>query len=73
MTLETIIKLFHKAGASKLYYTDTEAAQAVARLIAEAENEACAKVCEQRSDPLGYANLTAEACAAAIRARKENT
>ena len=37
------------------------------------EREACAKVCEQRSDPLGYANLTAEACAAAIRARKENT
>ena len=33
------------------------------------EREACAKVCEQRSDPLGYANLTAEACACAIRAR----
>jgi hypothetical protein len=36
-----------------------------------AEREACAKVCEERTDPLGYANLTAEACAAAIRARGE--
>jgi hypothetical protein len=35
------------------------------------EREACAKICEQRSDPLGYANLTAEVCAKAIRARGE--
>ena len=40
-----------------------------AALVAAAEREACAKVCEERTDPLGYANLTAEACAAAIRAR----
>lgn len=40
-----------------------------AALVAAHEREACAKVCEERLDPLGYANLTAEACAAAIRAR----
>ena len=44
MNLETIIKLFHKAEAQKLYYTDPVAAQRVAQMIADAENEACAKV-----------------------------
>ena len=36
-----------------------------------AEREACAKVCEEMSNPFGYANLTAEDCAATIRARGE--
>lgn len=73
MTLETIIKLFHKAGASKLYYTDPEAAQRVAQMIAEAEREACAKVCESHALAEGVpgAPTWSEACAAAIRARKE--
>ena len=39
MTLETIIKLFHKAEAQKLYYTDPVAAQRVAQMIAAAERE----------------------------------
>ena len=34
-----------------------------------AEREACAKLCEESSHPFGYANLTAEVCAKAIRAR----
>ena len=63
MNLETIIKLFKKADAAKLYYTDPVAAQRVAQMIADAENEACAKVCEDE-----WAALSA---AEAIRARKE--
>jgi len=51
--------------------TCTKAACVAMREAVEAEREACAKVCEERTDPLGYANLTAEACAAAIRARGE--
>lgn len=69
MTLETIIKLFHKAGASKLYYTDPEAAQRVAQMIADAEREACAKIVEQTK----WSNWFQADCAAAIRARKDNT
>ena len=71
MTLETIIKLFRQAGASKLYYTDPEAAQRVAQMIAEAEREACAKVC----DRVGYHHEVQQGAelafdlAAAIRAR----
>lgn len=34
-----------------------------------AEREACAKVCEELSNPLGNASLMAEHCAAAIRGR----
>ena len=71
MTLETIIKLFHKAGASKLYYTDPEAAQRVAQMIADAEREACAQICDSVNS---YDNpMTANDVADAIRARKENT
>ena len=69
MTLETIIKMFKKADAIKLYYTDPEAAQRVAQMIAEAEREACAKIVEQTK----WSNWFQADCAAAIRARKENT
>ena len=37
------------------------------------EIEACAKVCDARSDADGWEGAYADACAAAIRARKENT
>lgn len=74
MTLETIIKLFHKAGASKLYYTDPVAAQRVAQMIADAENEACAKLCENLEISEGQGDcwdIGTLDCADAIRARKE--
>ena len=37
------------------------------------EIEACAKVCDARSDADGWEGAYADACATAIRARKENT
>ena len=53
-------------------YLDGDAAALVifAKLIAQHEREACAKVCEQTNDGTPY-NL-AEACAEAIRARTES-
>jgi len=50
-------------------YLDGDAAALVifAKLVAQHEREACAKVCEQTNDGTPY-NL-AEACAEAIRAR----
>ena len=37
------------------------------------EIEACAKVCDARSDADGWEGAYADECAHAIRARKENT
>lgn len=89
MTLETIIKLFHKASASKLYYTDPEAAQRVAQMIADAEREEIMDewwMCVQSDLENGVKSLNERASEkwhkeypaiagfdATIRARKDNT
>lgn len=41
----------------------------IRRTAVLAEREACAKVCDELSNPFGNASLMAEQCAAAIRAR----
>ena len=73
MNKEDIIRMAREVGLPHWYETEgvvnEELLIKFATLVASAERDACAKVCEQRSDPLGYANLTAEACACAIRAR----
>jgi hypothetical protein len=51
-------------GNADVHITDLER---FAKLVAEAEREACAKVCEETNDGTPY-NL-ADECAAAIRAR----
>jgi len=67
---EDIIRIAHKAGFEGFGNGDwvctTEEIERFAALVAAAEREACAKVCElkQHSEYDGYAE-----CAAAIRAR----
>ena len=68
MAKETLLASWHKD--LKKWQID-QGVEAFAKLVAAKEREACAKVCEQISDPFGYANLTAEVCAQAIRARGE--
>jgi hypothetical protein len=82
MTQDGIIRMAREAGA---YYAaiDEETGQEFlaltedafehfAALVAAAEREACAEVCENLvlAHP-GRADLTAEQCAAAIRARSQ--
>lgn len=68
MTTEEVIKLAREAGLRNhiAFFSDSEVAVALARfaaLVAEAEREACAKVCEQ------FNVDGADAIAADIRAR----
>jgi hypothetical protein len=73
MTQDEIIEMAKQAGfkgCAELTWEDvicTEELVAFAKLVAQHEREACAKVCEQTNDGTPY-NL-AEACAEAIRAR----
>ena len=62
MTREDIIKMAKEAGAS---FETAESMFKFATLVAAAEREACAKVCET------FYNHEAKDCAAAIRARGE--
>ena len=75
MTLDDIIKLAREAGAVYMdenanEYIYVEDLPKIAALVAAAEREACAKVCEARY--MGDNNredMEAKRCAAAIRAR----
>ncbi len=79
MTQEDIIRMAREAGlVSKTYkYDSTDEAEwkdleRFAALVAAAEREACAKVCEAEYEGYDWADRErdgAEACAAAIRAR----
>ena len=76
MNREDIIRMAHEAGLH--IATDHDwmpiiafaYAQKFAELVAAAEREACAKVCDELVlEHPGRADLTAKQCAAAIRAR----
>ena len=73
MTREEIIKMAKQAGFVQYELDDgttnafDKRYEAFARLVAEAEREACAKVCDGYSDGR-HANM-ADLCAEAIRAR----
>jgi hypothetical protein len=64
MSREDIIRMAQETGVTAERVRDLER---FAKLVAQHEREACAKVCEQTNDGTPY-NL-AEECAAAIRAR----
>jgi hypothetical protein len=84
MTQEDIIRMAREAGLASIYsacdvpnvsfvYEDwDEELERFAALVAAAEREACAKVCEAEYEGYDWADRErdgAEACAAAIRAR----
>ena len=77
MTTDELIDLGHKAGT--LFITQFGVASVTvewmenfAALVAAAEREACAKVCESRfMGDLTREDMEARRCAAAIRARGE--
>ena len=61
-------------GEGQIWYITIETLERFAALVAAAEREACAKVCEGMARPVGNdmmsaAQWTATSCAAAIRAR----
>ena len=69
MTRDDIIRIYEKAnGWSPEGWDKTvDELERFAALVAAAEREACAKVCEQLGEEYAYANE--EHCAEAIRAR----
>jgi hypothetical protein len=68
MTQDEMIEMAKQAGWQYAHGdSGYEPLWAFAKLVAQHEREACAKVCEQTNDGTPY-NL-AEACAEAIRAR----
>ena len=80
MNREDIIRMAREAGIEfdprwGTCYTGNVQLERFAALVAAAEREACAKVCEQEwnkycVEPSGYA-LAVNECAAAIRARSK--
>ena len=78
MTREDVIRIAGEAGFNlhhnpELYdcmVANYKSIERFAALVAAAEREACAKVCEETDDGTPY-NL-AEECAAAIRARGQS-
>ena len=86
MTRDDIIRMAREAGwteYSLLHAVELQRLETFAALVAAAEREACATVCEKQiksymskqytTDPLGgfRERFAAEQCAAAIRARGE--
>ena len=61
MTRDDIIRMAREAGVLSGY--ESELFQRFAALVAAAEREACAKVCD------GWTHADGDQCAAAIRAR----
>lgn len=76
MTRDDIILLAKEAGFGTLADLWPHALERFAALVAAAEREACAKVCEDIPLPQGTAELThiptIERCVNAIRARGES-
>jgi hypothetical protein len=74
MDREDIIKMAREAGfATSWTEAAGEALERFAALVAAAEREACAKVCEERQEVFQkyYTKGLAAMCAEAIRARSE--
>jgi hypothetical protein len=75
MNKEDIIKMAREAGFNPVSYmgANLESFERFAALVAAAEREACAKVCEERQEVFQkyYTKGLAAMCAEAIRARSE--
>jgi hypothetical protein len=72
MTREDIIRMAREAGKVRpgVEYMPLEVFERFAKLVAAAEREACAKVCDELVlEHPGRADLTAKQCAFAIRER----
>ena len=63
MTPDDIIKMAKQAGLDPDLWNYTDAFERFAALVATAEREACAKVCD------GWTHADGDRCAEAIRAR----
>ena len=71
MTRDDIIRMAREAGwteYSLLHAVELQRLETFAALVAAAEREACAKVCDELRDEDGFEPYGTE-CAAAIRAR----
>ena len=80
MKLETLVDMAKETAAfgihpsgEFIYSFYTEQLQAFAKLIAEHEREACAKVCEEQMQGKSIWIEGARACSLAIRAREQAT
>ena len=72
MNRDDIIRMAREAGISKPWDQEPvkwETLERFAKLVAEAEREACAKVCDKLSDEDGFEGGYADRCAFAIRER----
>ena len=72
MTRDDIIRMAREAGISKPWDQEPvkwETLERFAALVAAAEREACAKVCDELSDEDGFESGYANRCAFAIRER----
>ena len=72
MNRQDIIRMAREAGISKPWDQEPvqwETLERFANLIAAAEREACAKVCDKISDEDGFEGGYADRCAFAIRER----
>ena len=69
MTKNEIMALAEKVGLTSLSLIDVAYLESFAELVAAAEREACAKLCDERADLWPDEGGTPEACASDIRAR----
>jgi hypothetical protein len=72
MTRDDIIRMAREAGISKPWDQEPvkwETLERFANLVAAAEREACAALCDKISDDDGFEGGYADNCAKAIRAR----
>jgi hypothetical protein len=80
ITKDEVLKMAREAGIStgkrfvgnELVECITIEVQTFAKLVAEAEREACAKVCDELSKKHSWEGCYANECAEAIRARGTN-
>ncbi len=71
MTREEIIRMAREAGLDPDLWNYTDAFERFAALVAAAEREACAKVCDVLAVHPEYASDITKVAAQAIRARGE--
>ena len=69
MTQKEIIEMARKAGFKMENSAAIQAAEAFAKLVAEKEREACAKVCDDIDAEYEGEDVLATWCSKAIRAR----
>jgi len=70
MTRDDVIRMVREAGVLSGY--ESELFQRIANLIAAAEREACAQVCDDIDTEYEGEDVCATWCSAAIRARNNN-